>query len=164
MIIVGIDPGTQRIGYGAVQAEGNTLSLLDAGLLRIRTKDPVKALHEIKQEMDILLARYHPEVVAVERLYFANNQKTAIAVAQARGVILLAATEYKTTIVELSPTEIKTGLTGYGSSDKKAVLKMVRLILREPSLEVIDDASDALASAIVAHKHGSIIRQEQKRT
>ena len=163
MIILGIDHGTQRIGYGAIQAEGNMLSLLDAGLLRIRTKDSTKALHEIKQEMDNLLERYHPEVVAVERLYFANNQKTAIAVAQARGVILLAATEHNTAIVELSPTEIKTGLTGYGSSDKKAVLKMVRLILRKPSLEVIDDASDALASAIVAHKHNRVAARTQER-
>lgn len=151
MIILGIDPGTQRVGYGAIKAMGNKLSFLDAGILRVDSKDSTRALLEIKQEMDRLIAHHRPEAVAVERLYFANNQKTALTVAQARGVILLSALEQEVQIIELSPTEIKTGLTGYGSSDKKAVLKMVRLILCEPSLEMIDDASDALAAAIVAH-------------
>jgi crossover junction endodeoxyribonuclease RuvC len=89
-------------------------------------------------------------VVAIEKLFFAKNQKTAIAVAQSRGVVLLATKEQGIRIKEYTPNEVKLGVTGYGFADKKAVLKMVRLILNKGDLKVIDDASDALALAIFA--------------
>lgn len=94
--------------------------------------------------------KHKPDVLAIEKLYFAKNQKTALAVAQARGVILLAGKEHGLRIREYAPNEVKIGVTGYGAADKKAVLKMVRLILKRPDLSVIDDASDALALAILA--------------
>jgi crossover junction endodeoxyribonuclease RuvC len=150
MIALGIDPGTRRIGYGVVIKERNGVRLLDAGLLVITSTEDVPALQEVKQEMDRIIEQYRPEVVGIEKLYFSKNQKTAIAVAQARGVILLSSQEKKLHIKEYSPSEVKAGITGYGSADKKAVLKMVQLILGGKPIDVIDDASDALALAIMA--------------
>ncbi len=93
MIALGIDPGTRRIGYGIVRSEGTALAYLAAGILKIKSMDDVSALEETKKGVDRLIKKYEPDVLGVEKLYFAKNQKTAIAVAQARGVILLAARE-----------------------------------------------------------------------
>ena len=148
MIALGIDPGTRRIGYGVVDARNGVVKFVSAGLLKITATEDVAALQETKQEIDRLIAEYRPDVVAVEKLFFAKNQKTAIAVAQSRGVILLATKEQGIRIKEYTPNEVKLGVTGYGFADKKAVLKMVRLILNKNDLKIIDDASDALALAI----------------
>jgi crossover junction endodeoxyribonuclease RuvC len=150
MIALGIDPGTRRIGYGIVRQDGGVLTFITAGILKIDSTDDPGALEETKKEIDTLIKKYRPEIVVVERLYFAKNQKTAIAVAQARGVILLAIQENGVVLRECTPNEVKLGVTGYGSADKKAVLKMVRLILNRNDIDVIDDASDALALAILA--------------
>jgi len=150
MIALGIDPGTRRIGYGIVRKEMNDTTLIAAGLIDIKSTDDVGALRETKKGMDQLIKKYRPDIMGIEKLFFATNQKTAIAVAQARGVILLSAGEHNILIKEYTPNEVKTGITGYGFSDKKAVLKMVKLILKEKDLAIIDDASDALAIAIIA--------------
>jgi crossover junction endodeoxyribonuclease RuvC len=150
MISFGIDPGTRRIGYGIVHSDQTGTTFIDAGLLKITSTDDPSALMEIKQEMDGLIKKHKPDVAAIEKLYFATNQKTAIAVAQARGVILLALREHRIPTREYTPNEVKSGVAGYGFADKKAMLKMVRLILHMPELAVIDDASDALALAILA--------------
>lgn len=148
MIALGIDPGTRRIGYGVVDSQNGKAKFVNAGIFKITAIEDVAALEETKQEIDRLIAEYRPDVVAIEKLFFAKNQKTAIAVAQARGVILLATKECGIRIKEYTPNEVKLGITGYGFADKKAVLKMVRLILDKSDLKVIDDASDALALAI----------------
>ncbi len=153
MVILGIDPGTRRIGYGIIEADRTKVGLLDAGILSIQSGDDPGALAEIKQQLAALIKKFKPARIAIEKLYFAKNKKTALQVAQARGVILLVATEQGLAAEEYGPNEIKSGITGYGLADKKAVLKMVRLILKEPVLDVIDDASDALAIAIVAARH-----------
>ena len=150
MIALGIDPGTRRIGYGIVRNEGGSLVFITAGILKIKSVDDASALCETKKGIDELIKKYKPEILGIEKLFFAKNQKTAIAVAQARGVILLAAQEAGIPIREYAPNEVKLGVTGYGFADKKAVLKMVRLILGKRDLAVIDDASDALALAIMA--------------
>jgi crossover junction endodeoxyribonuclease RuvC len=147
---LGIDPGTRRIGYGIVEKRGGELAFVAAGILKIESKTDAPALEETKREVDKLIAKYKPDVLGIEKLYFAKNQKTAIAVAQARGAILLSGEEQKVLIKEYAPNEVKLGVAGYGFADKKAVLKMVRLILRKNDLKVIDDASDALALAIMA--------------
>lgn len=150
MISLGIDPGTRRIGYGVISEEQKKPEFITAGILKITSSDDPSALVEAKREIDALIKKYKPAVMAVEKLYFAKNQKTALAVSQARGVILLAAREHNIPIREYSPNEVKMGVTGYGHADKAAVLKMVKLILGKQDLKVIDDASDALALAIVA--------------
>jgi crossover junction endodeoxyribonuclease RuvC len=150
MIALGIDPGTRRVGYGIVDNNRNEAEFITAGLLAVTSKEDSGALGEIKKGIQDLIKKYKPDIIAVERLYFATNQKTAIAVAQARGVILLTIHESGTPLKEYTPNEVKSGITGYGFADKKAILKMVQMILKKPDLKIIDDASDALALAILA--------------
>ena len=150
MIALGIDPGTRRIGYGVVECSGPEVVFIDAGILPIIADDDVSALEETKNGIDALIKKHKPDVVAIEKLFFAKNTKTALAVAQARGVILLATKERGVRIKEYTPNEVKSGVAGYGMADKKAILKMVRLILHKENLAVIDDASDALALAILS--------------
>jgi crossover junction endodeoxyribonuclease RuvC len=150
MIILGIDPGTRRVGFGVVSKNGPSLRFLDAGLLGIKSSNDISALKEIKDGLEKLCSMYNPEFLAVEKLFFSKNQKTALQVAEARGVILLFARENGLKIKEFSPNEVKSALTGYGSADKKAVLKMVGLRLKKQGLKIIDDAADALALAVVA--------------
>ena len=149
MTILGIDPGTRRIGYGIVKQERAAIQFVTAGILQILEGDDITALTETKQGIDALIKKYQPDALAIEKLFFAKNQKTALAVAQARGVILLAAAECGLSIMEFTPNEIKLGVAGYGFADKKAMLKMVKLTLGLNDLKVIDDASDALAIAIM---------------
>jgi len=150
MIALGIDPGTRRVGYGVVRKDGGVVAFIAAGLLDIKSSDDITALYEAKRDTDRLIKKYTPDIMGIEKLYFVKNQKTAIAVAQARGVILLSARERGIPVKEYAPNEVKLGIAGYGFADKKAVLKMVRLILGKHDLKIIDDASDALAIAIVA--------------
>ena len=148
MIILGIDPGTTRVGYGVIKKDGRRLSLLSAGILGTDNKE--KTLLDIKNELGKITKKFKPATIAIEKLFFSKNQKTAIRVAEARGVIILHSLENKIRMEEYSPNEVKLGVTGYGFADKKAILNMVGLILGEHNLRVIDDASDALALAIFA--------------
>lgn len=150
MRILGIDPGTRRIGYGIIDEAGGKFSLVEAGLLKIQSGDDFLALKETKMHLDQIINSFKPEMLAIEKLYFAKNQKTALQVAQARGVLVLSAMEHGLMVREFSPNEVKMGLTGYGAASKQAVLKMVKLFLKEPDLKVIDDTSDALAIALLA--------------
>ncbi len=151
MIALGIDPGTRRIGYGVVEKKkDNVLRFMAAGILKIESSNDVKALTETKKNIAAIIQKYKPDIIGIEKLYFAKNQKTAMAVAQARGVLLVTAEEAGIPIKEYAPNEIKLGITGYGFADKKAILKMVRLILGKHDLKIVDDASDALAGAIMA--------------
>jgi len=150
MIALGIDPGSRRIGYGVVECDGPDVTFVAAGILAVTSTDDISALEETKKGVDALIKKYQPDVMAIEKLFFAKNTKTALAVAQARGVILLATKERGVRIKEYTPNEVKSGVAGYGFADKKAILKMVRLILHKQDLKVIDDASDALALAILS--------------
>lgn len=152
MIILGIDPGTERAGYGVIETRGSSLVLHDAGILKVGKARGADALFAIKRELDALFEKYTPDILATEKLYFSKNQKTALQIAEARGVILLAGKEHGVSIKEFAPNEVKIAVTGYGAADKRAVLKMVRLILKSPDLALIDDASDALAIAIAASR------------
>jgi crossover junction endodeoxyribonuclease RuvC len=150
MIILGIDPGTRRIGYGLVSKDKSGLKFLDAGILKIKSRDDFGALREMSEEVRGLIKKWRPEILAVEKLYFVKNLSTGLPVAEARGAIILTALKAGLKVREFSPNEVKSGLAGYGHADKKAILKMVRLILGEPRLALIDDASDALGIAIFA--------------
>lgn len=154
MVILGIDPGTHRVGYGLIESSRGKCHYIEAGILPLGRASASRQLQTIKNELDALICRFAPEALSLEKLYFTKNQKTGIEVAQARGVILLSAAEHALPIAEFGPSEMKAHLTGYGGADKEAVAKMVRLCLRCPTLQVIDDASDALALALVAHFTG----------
>ncbi len=151
---MGIDPGTRRVGYGIIKKERGELRFVRAGLLKIKSREEYGALFDIKREFDRLIRLWRPSVLAIEKIYFSKNQKTGLQVAEARGVILLAAVEHGLLIREYAPNEVKLGLTGYGFADKKAVVKMVGLLLQKPGFKIIDDASDALALAIIASQRG----------
>jgi len=150
MIILGIDPGSRRVGYGIIQRVSGKATMLAAGILPVQSSIESGALLEIVAGLNKLIVEFKPEVVALERLFFSKNQKTGMQVAQARGAILTALATHGLKIEEYSPNEIKMSLTGYGLADKRAVLKIVRIILNEPELKVLDDASDALALALIA--------------
>lgn len=150
MIAVGFDPGTRRAGYAVIQQELSTPALLEAGLLKAEAGSEHEMLAELSAAVRDICARYKPSVIGIERLYFAKNQRTAMAVAQGRGAILSAAAQCGAQILEFSPNEVKLQVTGTGGADKKAVAKMVRLILKRADLSLIDDAMDAAAIALCA--------------
>ena len=150
MIILGIDPGTARVGYGVIKKEGGKVLFLDAGILRVKKLDSLHIFIQIKIALEKIIKKWKPEILAVEKVYFSKNQKTAMSVAEARGVIILTGLDSGLKIKEYSPNEIKAGITGYGHADKQGVAKMVNLALGTPHLKIIDDASDALAIAIFA--------------
>ena len=150
MVILGIDPGSRRMGYGLVRKTGARVEFLAAGLVPIQSATDPAALQEAAAGMRELCRKWQPELVAIEKLYFAKNRRTGLAVAQARGAILTVCAEHNLLIEEYTPREIKLGLAGNGGADKRAVLKMVRLILNKPDLKLIDDASDALGIALYA--------------
>ncbi|MFA5052876.1 MAG: crossover junction endodeoxyribonuclease RuvC [Parcubacteria group bacterium] len=150
-VYLGIDPGTHRVGYGAIRAENGKFSLIEQGIIEKKEKGYAAGqLSFIYREILSLIKKLRPDEVAVEKLFFSKNQTTAMAVAEARGVILLAAAENSLPIREFTPNTVKQSVSGYGSADKKAVLKMITLILGLKDFRPIDDASDALAIAITA--------------
>lgn len=148
MIILGIDPGSRRIGYGLIEKTGQKFTFIEAGLLKIKSKDDIGAIQEVRNDLKLILKKYKPDICAIEKLYFVKNQTTGIAVGQTRGVILLTLADAGLSIKEFTPNEIKSRVTGYGLADKKAVEKMVALILQKKDLKLIDDAWDALAIAL----------------
>ncbi len=157
-IILGVDPGSHRIGYGVIHAIKSNYELLEAGVIDLPkgAKSEV-TLQAIGLELKKIIKKHRPSILAIEKLYITKNHKTVLGVAEGRGIILLTALEANLKIQELSPNEIKAGITGYGSADKKSIAKMVRFFLQKPDLKIIDDATDALASAIVAsHKNQAL--------
>jgi crossover junction endodeoxyribonuclease RuvC len=150
MIVLGIDPGSRRIGFGVVEESAGKIKYLAGGLLKITAHTDEVALLETKRGIESLIRQWQPELVAIERLFFVKNRTTGMAVAQARGVVIGACAEAGLRIVEFTPNEIKAGITGHGGADKRAVTKMVSLILNRPDLSLIDDAMDALGVALFA--------------
>lgn len=148
MTILGVDPGTKRVGYGLVRLEGGSFRFLASGVLKIKNRPNPETLKEISVQLKALIKRWRPNVLGVERLYFVKNISSGLGVAEARGVIILAALEKGIRVVECSPNEVKSGLTGYGHTDKAGMIKMVRLTLGLPGLKLTPDAADALGIAI----------------
>ncbi len=151
MVIIGIDPGTAATGYGVIANYRGKLKLIEYGCITTPKKDrPEARLLEIYRDLEKIIKKYRPERIAVESIFFFKNLKTAISVAQARGVILLAATKQRVPVLEFTPLQIKSSLTGYGKADKKQVQYMVKAVLGLKSIPKPDDAADALAIAICA--------------
>lgn len=151
MIILGIDPGTARIGYAVIEKkDNNNLNVLTCGCLEPKSKEQKDRLSEISNLISDLNLKYHPEILAIERLFFAKNTKTAFSVSEARGVIINGANSLKLEIYDFTPPEIKLAITGYGKAEKKQVRNMVCRILRIEKKPRLDDTSDALAIALTA--------------
>lgn len=148
MLILGLDPGSVRVGYGLIKKQRGELQFIKAGLLKISSKDKNQRLLELEKSFSKLLKKQSPDLVILEKLFFMKNLKTAMEVAQSRGVLTLIIAKHKIPLLEFSPTEIKIAATGYGHADKKAVAKMVERILGIDKIKAVDDVSDALAAAI----------------
>ena len=160
MIILGVDPGTAALGYGIVERTGGRLRAIDYGCLETSPDLPLpERLLAIHALLSDLIELHEPAVVAVERLFFSRNAQTAIAVGQARGVVLLAAAQHGRVVREATPSEVKSAVAGYGAADKAQVAQMVQLVCGMSALPTPDDAADALAVAIcIANRVGQVGR------
>ena len=153
MRILGIDPGFAITGYSIIDYEGNKFKLVTSGaiLTEAHTSFPLR-LEKIYNDLQEIIKEYKPESMAIEELFFNNNAKTAINVAQARGVILVVAKLNNLPIYEYTPLQVKQAVVGYGRADKMQVQRMVKMILNEEKLPKLDDTTDSMAMAI-CHAH-----------
>jgi len=153
MLILGIDPGTAITGYGVVEQKGNSLSAKEYGCIRTDSKLPLETrLAAIYDKISLVIKTAPVSYVAVEELFFNKNTRTAMAVGQARGVILLAAAHQGIPVAEYTPLQVKQALVGFGRATKSQVQEMVRVILGLPEIPRPDDTADALGLAI-CHAH-----------
>lgn len=149
MRFLGIDPGIATVGFGVIEKVGNTYKMVDVGTITTsKDLDTAARLNIIRTDLLDLIDTFKPIAVSVEKLYFSTNVKTAMVVAEARGVILETIFSKGIQIVELNPLEIKQGITGDGKADKKQIQDMLKLILKLEKAPKQDDAADALASAL----------------
>lgn len=148
LVTLGIDPGTAILGFGVIRGDINP-ELIDVGVIETDSSAPMPdRLVILHAETARLIAAYQPDVMAIEQLFFARNVTTAIAVGQARGVVLLAAAQAGLPVAEYSPSEVKFAVVGYGKAEKRQMQEMVRLILELETVPHPDDAADALAIAL----------------
>ena len=149
MKVLGIDPGYALIGLGAIEYTGNKYKVIKYGKIETKAgKDLSERLAEIYRRLDIWLSEIKPDVVSIEQLFFNTNTTTAISVAQARGVILLACELKGIKVYEYTPLQVKQAVVGYGRAEKIQVQKMVKTILNLEAVPKPDDVADALAVAI----------------
>jgi crossover junction endodeoxyribonuclease RuvC len=151
--IFGIDPGSDRTGYGCVEADGSRHRVIASGAIQTTTLAtfPEKLL-KIHSRLALLLAECQPDCVAIENLFHATNARSALKLGHARGVAMLAAVEAGLSVAEYTPAEIKRAVVGYGRAEKHQVQQMVKLLLGLSELPTPHDAADALAVAI-CHSH-----------
>lgn len=147
MRILGIDPGTTRVGWGLIE-KGGGLKMIDCGLINGEDIPKEERLSHIDKELRKLFKATSPDLVCVEKLFFSKNKKTASAVSEARGVILLATRNAGLRLLEFSPSEIKSTVAGDGRTNKQGVKRAVEMTLKTRSIPGPDDISDALAIAI----------------
>jgi crossover junction endodeoxyribonuclease RuvC len=149
VFVLGVDPGLTRCGYGAVRRDGGRLRAEAAGVLSTPASSALpERLGELQRNIRALLAELRPDAVAVERVFFQSNVRTAMSVGQASGVILAEAVNAGCSVVEYTPTQVKSSVTGSGSADKEQVQRMVQSLLGLATPPRPADAADALALAI----------------
>ncbi|MBR0140974.1 MAG: crossover junction endodeoxyribonuclease RuvC [Ruminococcus sp.] len=153
--ILGIDPGYAIVGFGILDYDGSDFKTVEYGAILTEANTPfperIKAIHT---DMEYIFQKYKPDCMAMEKLYFNSNQKTAINVAQARGVTLLSAAKRDIPITEYTPLQVKISITGYGRATKNQMMEMTRQLLNLAHIPKPDDAADALAVAI-CHGHSA---------
>jgi len=156
MIVLGVDPGVARTGYGVLEEDSaGKLILLAAELIETsQNTPPDRRLFEQYQIFKVILKKYRPDALAIERVYHGANTKTVVSVGQAMGVAMLAASEESIPVQEYTPLQVKSAVTGYGSADKTQVQKMVKSLLGLREVLSPDDVSDAVAVAI-CHIHSA---------
>ena len=161
MIILGIDPGYAIVGYGVLRSERGRYEPLEYGAVVTKAEEDFsRRLEIIYDRIYEISTRWQPQALSIEKLYFQNNQKTAIDVAQARGVILLAAQLQGVETFEYTPLQVKSSVVGYGQAVKKQVQEMTRILLHLDAVPNPDDTADALAIAIChANSSGSLMNR-----
>jgi crossover junction endodeoxyribonuclease RuvC len=153
--IFGIDPGSERTGYGCVETDGRVARLVTCGVITATARDPFpQRLARIHRELSALLTECAPDCVAIESLFSAVNARTALKLGHARGVAMLAAVECGCAVVEYTPAAVKRAVVGYGRAEKHQVQQMIKLLLGLSKPPAPHDAADALAVAI-CHLHSA---------
>lgn len=156
-IILGIDPGIADTGYGVIKNTSGKLKCLAYGSIKTKAHETLSSrLLILHQELEKIILKYRPQRVAIEKLFFNKNVKTALIVGQARGVVMLTISKHNLPICEYTPSQIKQAVSSYGQADKKQVQKMVKLILNLEEIPRPDDAADALAAAICALNYNNL--------
>jgi len=149
--ILGLDPGVARTGYGVLQMIGTRPQALAYGCIETLSREPYALrLLRLERQLTALLKKYRPEIAALEQLFYSKNAKTAFAVGQARGVLLLTVARHDIPYMEFTPQQVKISATGYGNAKKQQVQRMIQLSLHLKKLPTPDDAADALAIALAA--------------
>ena len=155
MRVLGIDPGYGITGYSIIDYEGNRFKLVSSGAIKTNAgvSFPLR-LTKIFDDLNLIIDEFKPDAISVEELFFNNNAKTAINVAQARGVVLIVGCKRNIPTFEYTPLQIKQAVTGYGRADKMQVQRMVKTILNVEKLPKLDDTTDSMAAAI-CHAHSA---------
>jgi crossover junction endodeoxyribonuclease RuvC len=153
--VFGIDPGSERTGYGCVETDGRRHRLVTCGAIDAAGESFPRRLANIHRELSALLSRCRPECVVVENLFYANNARSALRLGHARGVAILAAVEAGCEVVEYTPAEVKRAIVGYGRADKRQIQQMIKILLGLDKPPSPHDAADALAVAI-CHAHSGL--------
>ena len=149
MVILGIDPGFGRMGYGIIEYKNNKFRVIEYGCITTPAKEQLsKRLKKIEDDLQSIIDRYHIDASAIEELFFNTNITTAIHVAEARGVMLCVLEKNNIKIAEYTPLEVKQALVGYGRAEKNQIKEMVKDMLKLESMPKLDDTTDALAIAI----------------
>lgn len=157
MKILGVDPGTAIVGFGVIETNGHKHTMVDAGVIRTPAHQDLELrLKTIYDSLGEIIKENNPEIMVVEKLFFAKNVTTAMSVSHARGVIYLAGVQAGVKVVEYTPLQIKQALTGYGQADKNQIQEMVKIMLGLNEKPKPDDCADALAAALT-HATNSLL-------
>lgn len=158
MRILGIDPGTGKLGWGVVDCEGSRVKCVKYGCVTTPAHTPLsERLVAIFEEIKKIISKYKPDKMAVEKLFFSQSTTTAMSVSEARGVVMLCAALEKIPALEYTPLQVKQAMTGYGRADKGQIQNMVKAILSMDHIPKPDDAADALAIAITCSVMGNCL-------
>ena len=154
MRILGIDPGIERVGIAVIEQVGGKQTYLFSECFKTSAKlSHAERLALIGQEMETVIAAHAPKALSIEKLFFEKNTTTAMGVAEARGVMLYECAKQRLAVYEYTPLQIKVAVTGYGKSDKAAIMAMVPRLIRLPERKMIDDEVDAIAAALTCLAH-----------
>lgn len=157
MITLGIDPGFARCGYAFIESENSIYKIIDSGLIETFQKTEYnQRLKKIYEELNNLIEKHKPDNAAIEELFFSKNTKTALKVAEARGIIILALTVNNIDFKEYKPKEVKSQITGSGNANKDAVIRMVNLFTNSKIKQ--DDTADAVAIALAHASRNRILK------
>lgn len=151
MIILGIDPGFNRLGFALLEKNQSVLNILDSGLIETESgKDYQDRILEIGLAIENIINKYSPNILAIEKLFFTTNQKTALKVSEVKGIVMYLCALKSIPCVEYTPLEIKSAICGYGKADKKQIRDMLKLSFKNYALPKNDDACDAIAVSYTA--------------